>query len=88
MEFSYHAGTTPAEDKILMIEFTRAINSVRSQEISDFQISSHSQHQLEPGCVRYAGTAAPHVSHISEIFGLVGLLQSLQSLQSLQHEEV
>ena len=78
MEFSYHAGTTPAEDKILMIEFTRAINSVRSQEIS-------SQHQLEPGCVRYAGTAAPHVSHISEIFGLVGLLQSLQSLQ---HEEV
>ena len=84
MEFSYHAGTTPAEDKILMIESTRAINSVRSQEISDFQISSHSQHQLEPGCVRYAGTAA-HVSHISEIFGLVGLLQSLQSLQ---HEEV
>ena len=82
MEFSYHAGTTPAEDKILMIESTRAINSVRSQEISDFQISSHSQ--LEPGCVRYAGTAA-HVSHISEIFGLVGLLQSLQSLQ---HEEV
>ena len=83
MEFSYHAGTTPAEDKILMIESTRAINSVRSQEISDFQISSYSQ--LEPGCVRYAGTAAPHVSHISEIFGLVGLLQSLQSLQ---HEEV